>query len=196
MNRGVADLCLTTWLLRHTLYYIITFYKKCKLFINDSDGNRTRVTAVKGRCLNRLTTEPYFSFVGVTTDIYITTFFSLKQVLFLFFVIPVTIHQNCEKTHHRIANGSIPLTSPDFISRPLQIRACRERTDSPLSDYIISKKRKKTCLKLLWPCLKCCPDSIHRFYDPPIIFILGSINLCFFDIWIDCNPFPYARIHR
>ena len=28
--------------------------------MNDSDGNRTRVTAVKGRCLNRLTTEPYF----------------------------------------------------------------------------------------------------------------------------------------
>ena len=26
----------------------------------DSDGNRTRVTAVKGRCLNRLTTEPDF----------------------------------------------------------------------------------------------------------------------------------------
>ncbi len=26
---------------------------------NDSDGNRTRVTAVKGRCLNRLTTEPF-----------------------------------------------------------------------------------------------------------------------------------------
>ena len=26
---------------------------------DDSDGNRTRVTAVKGRCLNRLTTEPY-----------------------------------------------------------------------------------------------------------------------------------------
>ena len=25
---------------------------------NDSDENRTRVTAVKGRCLNRLTTEP------------------------------------------------------------------------------------------------------------------------------------------
>ena len=25
---------------------------------NDSDGNRTRVTAVKGRCLNRLTMEP------------------------------------------------------------------------------------------------------------------------------------------
>ena len=28
------------------------------IFNNDSDGNRTRVTAVKGRCLNLLTTEP------------------------------------------------------------------------------------------------------------------------------------------
>ena len=27
--------------------------------VNDSDGNRTRVTAVKGRCLDRLTKEPY-----------------------------------------------------------------------------------------------------------------------------------------
>ena len=26
--------------------------------LSDSDGNRTRVTAVKGRCLNLLTTEP------------------------------------------------------------------------------------------------------------------------------------------
>ena len=26
--------------------------------MNDSNGNRTRVTAVKGRCLNRLTMEP------------------------------------------------------------------------------------------------------------------------------------------
>ena len=30
---------------------------RCHL-ASDSDGNRTRVTAVKGRCLNRLTTEP------------------------------------------------------------------------------------------------------------------------------------------
>ena len=28
------------------------------LYANDPDGNRTRVTAVKGRCLNRLTTGP------------------------------------------------------------------------------------------------------------------------------------------
>ena len=27
---------------------------------SDSYGNRTRVTAVKGRCLNRLTKEPYY----------------------------------------------------------------------------------------------------------------------------------------
>jgi hypothetical protein len=48
--------------------------KKCEK--NDSDGNRTRVTAVKGRCLNRLTTEPkkpaaYSSSVNATAD-YVT----------------------------------------------------------------------------------------------------------------------------
>ena len=35
------------------------------LIPNDSAGNRTRVTAVKGRCLNRLTTEPYSDFFPV-----------------------------------------------------------------------------------------------------------------------------------
>ena len=34
-----------------------TFYS-IALCANDSNGNRTRVTAVKGRCLNRLTMEP------------------------------------------------------------------------------------------------------------------------------------------
>ncbi len=29
-------------------------------FFGDPDENRTRVTAVKGRCLNRLTTGPYY----------------------------------------------------------------------------------------------------------------------------------------
>ena len=42
VNQGVADPRLTTWLLR----------------LSDSYGNRTRVTAVKGRCLDRLTKEP------------------------------------------------------------------------------------------------------------------------------------------
>ena len=33
------------------------------IFISgDSTGNRTRVTAVKGRCLDRLTMEPYHTF--------------------------------------------------------------------------------------------------------------------------------------
>ena len=38
-------------------YGAILYIKRFRA--NDSDGNRTRVTAVKGRCLNRLTTEPY-----------------------------------------------------------------------------------------------------------------------------------------
>ena len=52
VHQGVADPRLTTWLLRLTLTICYCFQK------NDSNGNRTRVTAVKGRCLNRLTKEP------------------------------------------------------------------------------------------------------------------------------------------
>ena len=52
VHQGVADPRLTTWLLRLTLTICYCFQK------NDSNGNRTRVTAVKGRCLNRLTMEP------------------------------------------------------------------------------------------------------------------------------------------
>ena len=43
---------------------LITNQLLCQLShigIDDSNGNRTRVTAVKGRCLNRLTMEPYLS---------------------------------------------------------------------------------------------------------------------------------------
>ena len=43
-----------------TTYYIVSLTtRQLKYNTSDSDGNRTRVTAVKGRCLNRLTTEPY-----------------------------------------------------------------------------------------------------------------------------------------
>ena len=35
------------------------------IHMNDSNGNRTRVTAVKGRCLNRLTMEPKTPRVGL-----------------------------------------------------------------------------------------------------------------------------------
>ena len=41
-GEGVADPCLTTWLRRQS----------------DPNEIRTRVTAVKGRCLNRLTMGP------------------------------------------------------------------------------------------------------------------------------------------
>ena len=44
-GEGVADPCLTTWLRRHIKF-------------NDPKGIRTPVTAVKGRCLNRLTMGP------------------------------------------------------------------------------------------------------------------------------------------
>ena len=44
-GEGVADPCLTTWLRRH-------------IKLNDPKGIRTPVTAVKGRCLNRLTMGP------------------------------------------------------------------------------------------------------------------------------------------
>ena len=44
-GEGVADPCLTTWLRRH-------------IILNDPKGIRTPVTAVKGRCLNRLTMGP------------------------------------------------------------------------------------------------------------------------------------------
>ena len=37
-------------------YGAILYIKRFRA--NDSDGNRTRVTAVKGRCLNRLTMGP------------------------------------------------------------------------------------------------------------------------------------------
>ena len=53
VHQGVADPRLTTWLLRPILLY--STYPES---MNDSNGNRTRVTAVKGRCLNRLTMEP------------------------------------------------------------------------------------------------------------------------------------------
>ena len=48
-DKGVADPCLTTWLRRQS----------------DPNEIRTRVTAVKGRCLNRLTKEPKTPPVGL-----------------------------------------------------------------------------------------------------------------------------------
>ena len=44
-------------------------------YLNDSSGNRTRVTAVKGRCLNRLTMEPSFDFCSAKHRIILSSFF-------------------------------------------------------------------------------------------------------------------------
>ena len=46
----------------YIIYYTHIFVKYASIFLSDSYGNRTRVTAVKGRCLNRLTKEPFFCF--------------------------------------------------------------------------------------------------------------------------------------
>ena len=51
------------------------------LFKNDPDGNRTRVTAVKGRCLNRLTTGPSYEHFAVPS------FYFFRSTLFLFIYI-------------------------------------------------------------------------------------------------------------
>ena len=40
-------------------------HKNISCGLSDSYGNRTRVTAVKGRCLNRLTTEPDIDFFKI-----------------------------------------------------------------------------------------------------------------------------------
>ena len=52
-SEGVKVPCLTTWLWHH-----IYFYYMQDFLHNDSKGIWTPVTAVKGRCLNRLTMEP------------------------------------------------------------------------------------------------------------------------------------------
>ena len=58
-DRTRTDNLLITNQLLCQLSHIGLMHLKSRLLPNDSDGNRTRVTAVKGRCLNRLTTEPH-----------------------------------------------------------------------------------------------------------------------------------------
>ena len=63
------------------------------IFKSDSDGNRTRVTAVKGRCLNRLTTEPkIYAVVSTTMELY-NIFYGLSTII-LFFRIIFSIFSN------------------------------------------------------------------------------------------------------
>ena len=60
-DRTRTDNLLITNQLLCQLSHIGMMNSKSRLLSSDSDGNRTRVTAVKGRCLNRLTTGPLFS---------------------------------------------------------------------------------------------------------------------------------------
>ena len=53
----------------YIIYYTHIFVKYASIFLSDSYGNRTRVTAVKGRCLNRLTKEPFFCFSEKLTTV-------------------------------------------------------------------------------------------------------------------------------
>ena len=45
-------------------FYKASYNWLCFPLSYDSDGNRTRVTTVKGWCLNRLTTEPHFFLIN------------------------------------------------------------------------------------------------------------------------------------
>ena len=65
---------------------------------NDSYGNRTRVTAVKGRCLNRLTKEPFICLPD--NEAYSNTNITLCQPLFfIFFKFFVHFTQNYKLQH-------------------------------------------------------------------------------------------------
>ena len=53
--------------------------RKVLNFNGDATGNRTRVTAVKGRCLNRLTIAPYSDVRDTSIPVSRTIYFSKRQ---------------------------------------------------------------------------------------------------------------------
>ena len=62
---ALARRCSTPEPLPHTFHICKAAVSSAALsFSGDSTGNRTRVTAVKGRCLDRLTMEPYKNKTG------------------------------------------------------------------------------------------------------------------------------------
>ena len=71
--------CSANWATSAYSVFCSCFVISCIIF-NDSDGNRTRVTAVKGRCLNRLTTEPLSIFSGLPEQPVFTS--SPRQVIY------------------------------------------------------------------------------------------------------------------
>ena len=112
VDTGVADHCLTTWLLR-LVYYII-----CRTQLKyDSDGNRTRVTAVKGRCLNRLTTGPQRSLSCVTVLYNTICFCGMQVFLQIFFYFFITVQECNSYSPFFTSNLLIPimLTVPSVL---------------------------------------------------------------------------------
>ncbi len=117
------------------LGYRTIFNNMQKNFKNDSNGNRTRVTAVKGRCLNRLTMEPHLPFrlplhhtrdaLCILSDFcnlckyfFIFTFAFLSSALcFQLFVFSSLSSAFC-----------FQLTLPHFITSALPARCCRQST--------------------------------------------------------------------
>ena len=77
--------------LGYVAIYILYFIKDelIRQDKNDSYGNRTLVTAVKGRCLNRLTKEPYlYALLGIRSGKfavldYTIIFIGIMQAVFL-----------------------------------------------------------------------------------------------------------------
>ena len=80
-------------ILYHYCHIYATFFRynapcsKNTYHNNDSYGNRTRVTAVKGRCLNRLTKEPYKAVCFLTALVVYQMYFYLSRVFYIYFYI-------------------------------------------------------------------------------------------------------------
>ena len=89
-----------------------------KYFIfSDSDGNRPRVTAVKGRCLNRLTTGPQRSLSRVTVLYNIICFCGMQVFLQIFFYFFITVQECNSYSPFFTSNLLIPimLTVPSVL---------------------------------------------------------------------------------
>ena len=99
---------------------LITNQLLCQLShigINDPDGNRTRVTAVKGRCLNRLTTGPQRSLSCVTVLYNTICFCGMQVFLQIFFYFFITVQECNSYSPFFTSNLLIPimLTVPSVL---------------------------------------------------------------------------------
>ena len=93
---------------------------------NDSNGNRTRVTAVKGRCLNRLTMEPNFRFRILCPKFFSTKILGLTSIIFRYIIFSAKFLWNFGLT-------------PRVGLEPTTTRLTAERsTDWAIEEYMIT----------------------------------------------------------